>query len=96
MLKYTCHSNINVLKTFLDPPDYLAVDTTITILSGTKSGSYFCISVNVIDDELLETNESFYLTLQSLSPNVVAVVDDRDVQHVIIVDNEREYNICLL
>lgn len=78
---------------FPDPPDYLPTDSIITIVSGTPSGTSFCISVNVIDDELLEINERFYVILQSLSPSIVTVVGGREVQDVTILDNERKNNL---
>ena len=73
-----------------DPPDYLPIDTNITISSGTPSGSSLCFTVNIIDDELLEVEEVFQLTLESLSQPLVTVVDRLDILNVTIIDNERK------
>ena len=73
-----------------DPPDYLPIDTNITISSGTPSGSSLCFTVNIIDDELLEVEEMFKLNLESLSQPLVTVVDRSDILHVTITDNERK------
>ena len=42
-----------------------------------------------MDDEVLENTERFFLSLRSLSPGIVNVVDGRDVESVFILDNER-------
>ena len=83
-------SLIGVYIQLIDPPDYLAVNTTITIPSGTTNGTLFCISVTVIDDNVLENTESLFLTLTSLSPSL-AVDVNADRQDAFIQDNERKY-----
>ena len=76
--------------------DYLYLDTAITIPSGTVGESLICFNVTIEDDERIENNEQFFLILHSLSPDLVAVIEDFGRQTIIILDNECEYFIQMM
>ena len=50
-----------------------------------------CVSIEIIDDNILEVEQSFRVSLSSVTPNVFSVADDGSVSTVIIVDNEGVY-----
>ena len=75
---------------YIPNPDYLPVNSTLTILSGTPSGSTSCTTVTIVDDEVLENQEQFFLDLTSLSPNFVTVAPNLGTKTVYITDNERK------
>ncbi|XP_064386804.1 uncharacterized protein LOC135335283 isoform X4 [Halichondria panicea] len=54
-----------------EPGDYTAVNATVTFVSGTGPGSEMCIDIDIVsDDDLVEFDEVFLVTAQSLDPNV--------------------------
>ena len=61
-------------------------------MSGTANGTTFCVSVTVVDDEVLENQEKFFLNLELPSQQMVTVADG--TQTVYIIDNERK-SICM-
>ena len=78
------------LPLYIPNPDYLPVNSTLTILSRTPSGSTSCTTVTIVDDEVLENQEQFSLDLTSLSPNLVTVAPNLGTKIVYITDNERK------
>ena len=55
----------------IEPGDYTAVNATVTFVSGTGPGSEMCIDIDIVsDDDLVEFDEVFLVTAQSLDPNV--------------------------
>lgn len=74
-----------------DPPDYLLVDVSIIIPSGTENGTYFCVSVTIVDDEVLENTEDFTLNVESLSLDLLGVASGGEQTKVYIIDNERKH-----
>ena len=76
---------------FSDPPDYLPVYVNIAIPSGTQNGTYFCVSVTIIDDEVLENTEDFTLNVESLSLDLLGVRSGGEKTKVYIIDNERKH-----
>ena len=79
----------NLFSYLTDPPDYLSLNSTTNILSGTPNGTTFCTSVSIVDDGVLENEERVFLNLGSLSP-VVAVEEGLGTQALFIIDNERK------
>ena len=58
----------------IEPGDYTAVNATVTFVSGPVRdgpGSKMCIDIDIVsDDDLVEFDEVFLVTAQSLDPNV--------------------------
>lgn len=73
-----------------DPPDFLPVNVNITIPSESESGTFFCFSVTIVDDAVLENMEDFTLNVESLSPNLLGVERGGEQAKVYIRDNERK------
>ena len=71
-------------------PDYVPVDTIVNIPIGSLTGSTFCIDVTIIDDNILELTEQFFLDLVTITPNSLIVQPQRAVKTVTILDNERK------
>ena len=73
---------------FVAFPDYVPVDIIISIPNGAETGSSYCIAVTIIDDDIPETMEQFFLDLTTVTPNSLTVDLDRAVKTVTILDNE--------
>ncbi len=62
------------LSLYIAPGDYTVVNTTIMFLVGTYFGGgpgfQRCISIVIEDEDVVELNETFLLTADSLDPNV--------------------------
>ena len=87
---YLCFFIVLTLPSIIVFPDYAPVDTTISIPIGAQEGSLYCIPVTVIDDDILETTEQFFLDLVTITPDSLTVEVDRAIKTVTILDNERK------
>lgn len=83
MLHYT---NLIIHLFLADTLDYVSGELTIDFKLGDAIGSTRCTHIAIIDDDLLESNETFYAVLTSsndaiatASPTVtsVTILDDR-------------------
>ena len=74
----------------LDRRDYVTVNVFITIPEEAQNGQSYCYSVSIIDDELLENTEQFFLDLNSSSPDVLNIEESRGTKTIFITDNERK------
>lgn len=70
--------------TTVTPPDVLPFVSTLTFELGDTQD---CVSIPVVDDDLLEDTESFSVSIFSLS-SPSAVVANRSFANVLIADNE--------
>ena len=68
--------------------DYVDRAQSLLIPADSINGSYFCVSIPIINDNIAETNQSFYVILTSLTPGVFTVADDGGKATVTIVDDE--------
>ena len=75
-------------STFTAQSDFSPVSATVTFFPDTPPGSTQCFSVSIIDDTILESEESFSLQLLALNPTVVSIEDEKDRTTVTIVDND--------
>ena len=69
---------------FAAPGDYTAVDQELTFTAADMVGSAMCINVTIIDDTVLEGDESFTLSLSSADP----VLFGTNQASVVIIDND--------
>ena len=90
MYMYLCFYIVLTLPSIIVFPDYIPVDTIISIPTGAQAGSSYCIAVTIIDDDVLETTEQFFLDLVTITPDSLTVEQDRAVKTVTILDNERK------
>ena len=49
--------------------DYLTFSTTLTFPAGSGAGSSQCTLVQILDDDLVEDDESFMITATLVTPN---------------------------
>ena len=72
--------------------DFLAPDISLDIMlsfpPGSVDGDVDCVTVDVIDDDLLEADEQFFVTLSS--PTGGANLAAPSMANVVILDNEGE------
>ena len=68
------------------PGDYTAVGEDLIFTAANVVGSTVCTNVTIIDDEVLEGDQSFSLSLSSTDP----VMFGTDEATVTIVDNDSE------
>ena len=71
--------------------DFFEVDIVITIPGGTPNGTSFCSSVSIKNDDNFEGEEQFFLDLQSLTPEMLTIADNRSSLTVVIVDNDCKF-----
>ena len=70
--------------------DYVSVNTTSVFLNGTatgESGSEMCIEITILDDLLVEFDETFLVTADSPDPNVNTTLI---MATIIILDDDGE------
>ena len=65
--------------------DYTPVSTTLTLPAFAPSGTFSCITLNILDDEEMEEREYFSLRL---SPDSVTVNEGGDILRVRILDDD--------
>ena len=75
------------LSTWLTGSDFVDMEPEFVFPQGSVVGNTSCVSVNVIDDRLIETMEQFTVTLDSAEAVSVDEDDQRTVP-VYIVDND--------
>ncbi|WP_164721412.1 Calx-beta domain-containing protein [Maribacter sp. MJ134] len=71
--------NFNVTdNSAIDPDDYTVAntDTFVTFPAGTATGDTQLVTINIVDDAILEANEDLNITLSNISNPLVAMVDD--------------------
>lgn len=68
--------------------DFLPVNTNLVFTAGSSDGDSLCFNVVIIDNSIAELDESFTLTLSSLTPSILSVAGDGGQATVTIIDNE--------
>ena len=53
-------------------PDNLT-SSTLVFTSGSRHNDSMCLNVTLVNDEVAEYNEIFYISLSTLDPNVILV-----------------------
>lgn len=84
------------LSTFDDtafqPGDYTALAAyPLTFASGDPVGTRRCVNVTIIDDDIIEPDQSFSLLLESSDPVDIMPISQAQVN---IIDNDCELYIC--
>ena len=51
--------------------DYIALSLAETFTSGSNSGATKCVNITINDDEVLEGNQTFFLTLTATDSSVI-------------------------
>lgn len=67
--------------------DYLPLSTTITFIYGSTIGSVQNVTVELVDDQLVEGLESFTIHISAIDSSLV-VSSGREVTTILIVDND--------
>ena len=78
---------LHYLGTSLNELDYEAISTVITFSVGSIDAEAQCLNVTIIEDALVEGNETFFVTLTLLTTEL-NVTTENDVTVVTITDNE--------
>ena len=68
--------------------DYESLDTTLTFPANLQGGSRQCTFIMIIDDNVAEAEQSFYVVLTSETPNIVSVANNGGLTTVVITDEE--------
>ena len=90
------HTSINInFVTAVDGSDYVGFSLRLTFLAGSSGGSSQCIAVQILDDNLLEDEESFILTAVLVNPIPTGVVMGQSTATATIIDNESKRKCCL-
>ena len=66
------------------PGDYTTLVTELTFTADDGIGSVQCVNVTIIDDEILEPDQSFTVSLSSSDPVVFGI----DQASIVIGDND--------
>ena len=56
--------------------------------TGSSDGDEECVNITILEDDALETSETFTVTLTTSDPDVMI---DTNVTTVVILDNDGEY-----
>ena len=51
--------------------DYIPSTSNLSFPAGSTGGTLLCVDISIIDDNVLERNESFTVTLSTMDPGVV-------------------------
>ena len=73
------------LPSHTENTDFLPVNTQLILI--VNSGTTMCVTVDIVDDIVVETNQSFTLELSSLTPTVTVSIGG-DVATVTILDED--------
>ena len=57
-------------------------------MEGDQNSTTLCVSVQIVNDNTAETDQTFSVVLTSLTPDVITVADGGRVATVIIIDDE--------
>ena len=71
--------------------DYLPVNETVVFSAGSESGSLQCFDVVIVDDVVSETDQSFFLQLNTSTPDEFFVAEVGGQATVTIIDDEGTY-----
>ena len=78
--------------------DYITQRTELTYTPGTQVGDVQCLAVPIVDDNVPEPLESFFVNIFSFSP-LVRVFPGRETTRISIRDNDSKFssfNACFL
>ena len=86
--------NINFVPA-IDGNDYVGFSLRLTFQAGSSGGSSQCTAVQILDDNLLEDDESFFLSTSLVNPIPTGVVIGQSTATATIIDNEskRKYSL---
>lgn len=73
--------------------DFIALETQLTFISGVTAGSVgaiVCTDIEVVNDEVLELNETFRIELSADDPAIVTVTPSFSSSLVIIVEDSTD------
>jgi hypothetical protein len=65
--------------------DYVSSSEVETFTSGSPNGSTRCVGISILDDDVLEGEQTFVLTLTTSDPDVMI---RNNVTTITIIDNE--------
>lgn len=86
-IDFTVLHTVHLFFTAMPSFDYINVSSNEVFEYGTSDGATRCVNIAIIDDELLEGNQTFTVTLTSLDSDVVL----RDnMTTITITDNESQ------
>ena len=66
--------------------DYTGISTTLTFTNNSMDGDVECVSIAIIDDDALELDETFTMTLTTSEPRVTFT--NNDVTVITITDDD--------
>ena len=69
-------------------------DGVVTFSPGSSSGDSTCIALDIIDDEIVETTQSFAVRIVGFSDNV-NVPPDGETATVVILDDDGNLSVCI-
>ena len=68
----------------LNGSDYFTLSLNVTIVKGSPNGTFYCVGIDILDDEAFEITETFTLELSTLDPSVRVGSNTR----INIIDND--------
>ena len=88
LFKHACTSHNYGVALNIEPADYTAlVSTTVTIAGNTDSATF---EINIEDDNVVESNETFQVQITSISPQGGIDIGTPSSVTVMIIDNDGE------
>ena len=71
-----------------DGSDYDGIDSTFTFSAGSPPDSRVFVPIDILNDNIAETDQIFTVTLTSETPDVFTVADEGGLITVTIIDDE--------
>ena len=70
--------------------DYIGISTVLVIPEGSSNGTVHCLDINIIDDDMLEGDETFNILWTTSEASVELI---NNITTIIIRDDEGEHTI---
>ncbi len=79
------HHNYTDNYTAEDGFDYFGMSPIVIFTSGSSDNNTRCVEISILDDDALEGNQTFTMTLTTSDPDVLL---GTDVTNITVVDND--------
>lgn len=72
--------------------DYMPTTVALILPAQSPNGTSRCVIVTIVDDDELEERESFFVSLNNLTPDEITVQEGENMLTVLILDDDCKYS----
>ena len=69
------------------------MNTRLELPAFSPSGTSVCTLINIVDDTVLESRESFFISLSNLNSGAITINEGENIATILILDNDCKLHI---